>query len=61
MAKKTKKIKNVSSNGSVNDYLAEKRAERNAFIRNQPLLYIILALIAFFGGNYLFDLIGKIF
>ena len=43
------------------DYLAEKRQERNAFIRNQPLLYIILALIAFFGGNYLFDLIAKFF
>ena len=57
MAKKNKKIKNVSSNHSVNDYLAEKRAERNAFIRNQPLLYIIIALLAFFGGNYLFDLI----
>lgn len=61
MAKKNKKIKNVRSKPSTNDYLAEKRAERNAFIRNQPLLYIIIALAAFFGGNYIFDLIAKLF
>ena len=61
MAKKNKKIKKVSSSYSPMDHLAEKRAERNAFIRNQPLLYIIIALIAFFGGNYLFDLFAKIF
>ena len=41
--------------------MSDKRRERNEFIRNQPLLYIILALVAFFGGNYLFDLIAKFF
>ena len=61
MASKNKKNKKVSSTPSALDHLAEKREERNAFIRNQPLLYIIIALIAFFGGNYLFDLIAKFF
>ena len=56
-----KKKQNVTKPTSRSDYLAEKRAERNSFIRNQPLLYIIIALIAFFGGNYLFDLIAKFF
>lgn len=56
-----KKKQTVKHTASRTDYLAEKRAERNAFIRNQPLLYIILALVAFFGGNYLFDLIAKFF
>ena len=57
MSKKKQTVKKSSRA----DYLAEKREERNAFIRNQPLLYIILALIAFLGGNYLFDLLAKIF
>ena len=55
--KKNHTVKKVSRA----DYFAEKRAQRNSFIRNQPVLYIILALIAFFAGNYLFDLLGKIF
>ena len=57
----SKKKKQTVKKASRADYLAEKRAERNAFIRNQPLLYIIIALAAFFGGNYLFDLIAKFF
>ena len=56
-----KKKQTVKKSTSTADYLAEKRSERNAFIRNQPLLYIIVALLAFFGGNYLFDLIAKFF
>jgi len=56
----SKKNKNNIKNSNPN-YMSEKRKERNEFIRNQPLLYIILALIAFFGGNYLFDLIAKFF
>ena len=56
-----KKKQTVKKSTSTADYLAEKRQERNAFIRNQPLLYIIIALIAFFGGNYLFDLIARFF
>lgn len=59
MSKKKKQTVKKTTNRT--DYLAEKRAERNAFIRNQPLLYIIIALIAFFGGNYLFDLIARFF
>ena len=59
MSKKKKQtVKRIENRES---YMAEKRRERNEFIRNQPLLYIVLALIAFFGGNYLFDLIAKIF
>ena len=57
----SKKKKQTVKKVSRTDYMAEKREERNAFIRNQPLLYIIIALIAFFGGNYLFDLIAKFF
>ena len=56
-----KKNKQTVKKVSKADYMAEKRAERNAFIRNQPLLYIISALAAFFGGNYLFDLIARFF
>ena len=56
-----KKNKQTVKKVSKADYMAEKRAERNAFIRNQPLLYIIIALVAFFGGNYLFDLIARFF
>ena len=56
-----KKNKQTVRKVSRADYLAEKRAERNAYIRNQPLLYIIIALVAFFGGNYIFDLIAKLF
>ena len=56
-----KKNKQTVKKVSKADYMAEKRAERNAFIRNQPLLYIIIALAAFFGGNYLFDLIARFF
>ena len=56
----SKKNKNTIKNSNPN-YMSEKRKERNEFIRNQPLLYIILALIAFFGGNYLFDLVAKFF
>ena len=55
-----KKKQTVKKTTSRTDYLAEKRAERNAFIRNQPLLYIILALAAFFCGNYLFDLVESV-
>ena len=41
----SKKKKNtVRKTTSRADYLAEKREERNAFIRNQPLLYIIVAI-----------------
>lgn len=58
MSKKKKQTVHTSSR---ENYMAEKREERRAFIRNQPLLYIVLALIAFFGGNYLFDLIAKLF
>ena len=57
----SKKKKQTVKKANRTDYLAGKRQERNAFIRNQPLLYIILALVAFFGGNYLFDLIAKFF
>ena len=57
----SKKKKQTVKKVSRTDYMAEKREERNAFIRNQPLLYIIVALLAFFGGNYLFDLIAKFF
>lgn len=57
----SKKKKQTVKKVSRTDYMAEKREERNAFIRNQPLLYIIIALIAFFGGNYLFDLIARFF
>ena len=57
----SKKKKQTVKKVSRADYMAEKREERNAFIRNQPLLYIIIALIAFFGGNYLFDLIARFF
>ena len=57
MSKKKQTVKKSSRA----DYLAKKREERNAFIRNQPLLYIVLALIAFFAGNYLFDLLARIF
>lgn len=57
MSKKKQTVKKSSRA----DYLAEKREERKAFIRNQPVLYIILALLAFFAGNYLFDLLAKIF
>ena len=57
----SKKKKQTVKKVSRTDYMAEKREERNAFIRNQPLLYIIIALIAFFGGNYLFALIARFF
>ena len=57
----SKKKKQTVKKVSRTEYMAEKREERNAFIRNQPLLYIIIALIAFFGGNYLFDLIARFF
>ena len=57
----SKKKKQTVKKVSRTDYMAEKREERNAFIRNQPLLYIIVALLAFFGGNYLFDLIARFF
>ena len=59
MSKKKKQTVNSSYNRE--RYMSDKRRERNEFIRNQPLLYIILALVAFFGGNYLFDLIAKFF
>lgn len=59
MSKKKKQTVNSATNRE--RYMSDKRRERNEFIRNQPLLYIILALVAFFGGNYLFDLIAKFF
>ena len=59
MSKKKKQTVNSAYNRE--RYMSDKRRERNEFIRNQPLLYIILALVAFFGGNYLFDLIAKFF
>ena len=59
MSKKKKQTVNSATN--TERYMSDKRRERNEFIRNQPLLYIILALVAFFGGNYLFDLIAKFF
>lgn len=65
MAKKKKQnsrsVKNTSVKSSTMENLMEKRKERNEFMKNQPLLYLIFALIAFFLGNYLFDLVAQYF
>lgn len=34
---------------------------KNEFFHNHKILYIIVAIAAFIAGNYLFDLLAKIF
>lgn len=37
------------------------KAPRNEFMRNHPLAYLAVAIIAFVLGNYIFDWIAQIF
>ena len=38
-----------------------KRRTRNEFLKNHPLAYLVVAIIAFVLGNYIFDFIGQLF
>ena len=37
------------------------KAPRNEFLKNHPLAYLVVAIICFVLGNYLFDFIGQLF
>ena len=47
-------------NRPANTNLGNKK-EKNEFLKNHPILYVIFAIIAFTCGNYLFDIIGQLF
>ena len=51
-----KKKQNTNRNAQ-----APRRTERNEFLKNHPLAYIAVAIIAFILGNYIFDFIGQLF
>ena len=55
-----KRNSNIRSTNSTTPNLGNKR-ERNEFLKNHPVLYVIAAIVAFTLGNYLFDFIGKLF
>lgn len=59
MAKKNKTAKSTT-NSTVNKR-RNARSEMHEFMRNQPVLYFIFAIAAFVVGNYLFDLIARLF
>lgn len=37
------------------------KAPKNEFMKNHPVAYIAVAIIAFVLGNYIFDFIGQLF